>query len=77
MQNSTPICVWRFLDAPEELREITFTGDKIEKWLIHVPAMIVETEVFGSWRVWVKSLDSDLNPTEIPLQNGGFLYVCY
>lgn len=38
--DNTTIKVWRFADAPEEYRNLSFRGD--EDWLAFVPASLAE-----------------------------------
>lgn len=66
-----PILVWRFEDAPEQLRALSPHGGD-EDWLVEVPP-----GVLNCTPLWLERIDTCLDPSEHPhpFKEGWVIYI--
>ena len=69
-EDSNTILVWKFYDAPTELRALSLDGGD-EDWLVYVPSKVE----FVCMPLWIESMASCRDPDEFKLPNGARVYI--
>lgn len=72
--DATMIKVWRWADAPDNLRRLSRHGGD-EDWVVYVPAAVARSREWEWLPQWVLRTDACLDPQEIKRRGGARVYI--